>query len=423
MTQPEQAVIFCGGQGTRLRPLTDSMPKPMVSINGKPFLEYLLQQLSEQGLKRFLLLTGYLGEQIHDYFGDGSRWGWRIAYSHGPVEWETGRRFWEARQQMDSQFLLLYSDNFAQFSRDRLMTLHETERVPLSLLLAPKAKGNIRVSAEGRIEVYDKTRAGCGLDFVEIGYMIVERDRVLNVFPTIQNHPDFSFSEVLQRLADISQLAGLVVRDPYHSISDSDRLELMRSYLSPKKILLIDRDGVINQKAPRGEYVSHWNAFKWISETRQAMRKLAENGFKFIIISNQAGVARGMVDEGELRKIHQSMVSELKKDEVEILGIYVCPHHWDANCDCRKPSPGLFFQAAKDHALRMDRTVFIGDDSRDGLAADNAGCHSILVGEGREDDKHLNKEPTLSTKTLLDAVPWICNKYHQWETGNGQVYV
>jgi mannose-1-phosphate guanylyltransferase len=67
-----QAVIFCGGLGTRLRPITNSLPKPMVPISDKPFLEHLLLQLSSQGIKRFILLTGYMGELIHKYFGDGS---------------------------------------------------------------------------------------------------------------------------------------------------------------------------------------------------------------------------------------------------------------------------------------------------------------------------------------------------------------
>ena len=72
MKYPVQAVIFCGGLGTRLRPLTDSLPKPMMPILDKPFLEYLLQQLSEQGINRFVLLTGYLGEMIQEYFSDGN---------------------------------------------------------------------------------------------------------------------------------------------------------------------------------------------------------------------------------------------------------------------------------------------------------------------------------------------------------------
>ena len=414
MKPPQQAIILCGGRGTRLHPFTDSMPKPMMPVNGRPFLEHLLEQLAASGIQRFLLLTGYLGEQIRNYFKDGSSWGWEIEYSHGPVEWDTGRRLWEARQQMDFRFLLNYSDNFVQFPMDRLMALHETVQGSLSLLLVPKAKGNVRVSAEGHIEAYDKTRTSHSLDFVEVGYMIVERDRVLKVFPTLKNHPDFSLSEVLQHLAGINQLAGLVVRDPYHSISDPDRLELMRSYLKPKKILLIDRDGVINQKAPRGEYISTWEGIKWIPETRQAMRELAAQEFKFIIITNQAGIARGMVDPTALEQIHKSMIAELHKDGVEILDIYICPHHWDEHCDCRKPGPGLFFRASREHLLRMDHTIYIGDDPRDNLAAYNAGCLSILVGTHRNDDANFKTKPSLMTATLLDAVSWISAHFQNW---------
>lgn len=80
MNSLSQAVILCGGKGIRLRPLTENLPKPMVLVNKKPFLASLLEQLSEQGIKRFLLLTGYLGEKIVDYFGDGARFGWEISY-------------------------------------------------------------------------------------------------------------------------------------------------------------------------------------------------------------------------------------------------------------------------------------------------------------------------------------------------------
>ena len=132
-----QAVILCGGLGTRLRPLTDKLPKPMVPVNGKPFLHHLLMQLSEQGITRFVLLTGYLGETIHEYFGDGSPWGWSICYSHGPAAWDTGRRIWEAKALFDSRFLLLYSDNFVQFNLHRLQALQQKQNVPISLLLAP----------------------------------------------------------------------------------------------------------------------------------------------------------------------------------------------------------------------------------------------------------------------------------------------
>ncbi len=105
---PKQAAILCGGLGTRLRPLTDTMPKPMVEVNGFPFLSYLLEQLKDNGIREVVLLTGYLGEQIHDYFGGSGSLGIEIRYSHGAAEWETGRRIFEAKELLDEYFLLLY---------------------------------------------------------------------------------------------------------------------------------------------------------------------------------------------------------------------------------------------------------------------------------------------------------------------------
>jgi histidinol-phosphate phosphatase family protein len=408
MKYPAQAVIFCGGLGTRLRPLTNSLPKPMAPILDKPFLEYLLQQLSEQGVNRFVLLTGYLGEMIQEYFSDGNEWGWDIEYSHGPEDWDTGRRFWEARKLLDDRFLLLYSDNFVQFNIKKLMDLHQKQEVAVSLLLAPKSKGNIRTSSAGRIEAYDKNRQGECLDFVEIGYMVVERDFILSLYTDIPNMPDISFTIILESLVEKKQIAGLVIKDPYHSISDIERLELIREYLKPKNIILIDRDGVINVKAPQGEYIRTWGEFEWIEDTVQVMKKLAQQGYSFIVITNQAGIARNMVSEKELTRMHQLMISELKSEGVIVLDIYVCPHHWDDNCVCRKPQAGLFYRIAKEHLLRMDKTLYIGDDVRDCEAAYNAECGSVLIGTNDEYESVKNKPMwSINVNKLRDALPEI----------------
>ena len=408
MTKPTQAVVFCGGLGTRLRPITDHLPKPMVPIGDKPFLEYLLQQLSGQGIKRYVLLVGYLGEVIQDYFGDGHAWGWEIEYSVGPVEWDTGRRLWESLERLDENFLLLYSDNFSQFNLNKLMELHRKEQVALSLLLAEKNNGNIRISSAGRIEDYDKNRQRQGLDFVEIGYMLVERDLIFPVYDDIPNMPDINFSEIIELLVARKQISGLVIKEPYHSISDIDRLELMREYLKPKKIILIDRDGVINVKAPKGEYIESWDAFKWNDDTVHSMKQLSRDGFSFIVITNQAGVARGMVSKAELGRIHTLMAEKLKNEGVIVLGIYVCPHHWDADCECRKPKAGLFNRIAEEHLLRMDRTLYIGDDIRDCQAAYNAGCGSVLITNNIKSESVENKLSwSAGANKLSDAVPDI----------------
>ena len=416
MNQPQQAIILCGGLGTRLRPLTDNMPKPMVPVNGKPFLQYLIEQIRTQGIRRVLLLTGYRGEMIQEYFGTGETLDVEISYSQGPAEWDTGRRIWEARKHFDSRFLLLYSDNFVQFNLQRLRELHQKHNVPISLLLAPKEKGNIRVSSDGKIEAYDKMRSGEDFDYVEVGYMLIERDLVLEDFPAHADFPDFSFSALLQKFALHSKMTGLVVRDPYHSISDPNRLQLMCEYLKPKRILLIDRDGTMNKKAPQGEYITSWSKFEWIHETKQAMKDLAREGFQFVIITNQAGIARKMIAPDDLEKIHQNMIEELAAEGVEVLKVYMSPHHWEESSFMRKPSPGMFFQAAKEFNLRMDRCIYVGDDERDCQAAVNAGCGMVYV---LSEDKppSLTEYPTpyLMTKTLQDSVKQIKDIYLGWE--------
>jgi hypothetical protein len=107
-------------------------------------------------------------------------------------------------------------------------------------------------------------------------------------------------------------LGGIVKRAPYHRISDPERYQLMCEHLQHKKILLIDRDGTMNKKASPGEYIGSWSQFEWISKNREAMKSPTMAGFKFIVITNQAGIARNMMDE-------------LLLDGIKILRVYVSP--------------------------------------------------------------------------------------------------
>lgn len=387
----------------------------MVDVNGRPFLWHLLSQLAEKATPRFLLLTGYLGEKVRAYFGDGAKWGWKIQYHQGPVEWDTGRRLWEARDFLEEDFLLSYSDNFVQFCPDWLLARRTEDPRSLCLHLAPKKKGNIRIGSGDRIDCYDSSRTEPDLGYVEVGYMMAKKTEVLQVLTSLPRFPDVSFSMVLQESARRGRLAGHVIRDPYHSIGDLQRLELARQYLKPHKILLIDRDGTINRKAPRGEYVTSWAGFEWLPGSREGLVELSRAGFRFIVITNQAGVARGMVEPEELRKIHENMVSELALEGVTVLGVYTCTDHWETNSYRRKPNPGMFYEACSDFNFRLDRCVYVGDDPRDLLAANNAGCRSLLVGPERFAASTSPKTSPLLAENLMEAVPAILETYRDWE--------
>jgi NDP-sugar pyrophosphorylase family protein len=141
-----QAVILCGGLGTRLRPMTNKIPKPLALLNGKPFIDYLLKQLKSQKIMNVLLLTGYLGSLIKKKVGDGKKYGLKITYSDGPIDWDTGRRLWESKKLLDKEFLLLYSDNFSSFNFNYLKELHKKKKLSITLTVSKKTPGNISFS-------------------------------------------------------------------------------------------------------------------------------------------------------------------------------------------------------------------------------------------------------------------------------------
>jgi D-glycero-D-manno-heptose 1,7-bisphosphate phosphatase len=406
----KQAVILCGGLGTRMKPLTDTMPKPMAPVNGHPFLEELITQLRDQGVKRFVLLTGYRSDMISDYFGDGRRLDVDIVYSQGPVDWDTGRRVWEARDAYEPQFLLLYSDNFIPFRLEKLLAFHDRCQATISFLVHPKKPGNTRLNADGQVVRYDSKRAGSDLDMVELGYMAVERDAMLALFDTA----DVRFSEILGRAAQSGRLAGFVKGDDYQSISDIERWRRAEKYLAVKRILLIDRDGTINVRPPGGAYLTNWVDFRLINENVDAMARLAREGFRFIVISNQAGIGRGIVDAAVVESINRKMVDMLKARGIDIMDVYICPHHWNDHCDCRKPAAGMFYRASREHLLRLDRTIYIGDDPRDAAAADNAGCLSVLVGPERDNIPHGGARPDFTSETIGEAESWIVSQFARW---------
>lgn len=368
-----QAVILCGGLGTRLKPITNRIPKPMVKLNKKPFILYIIEQLKSQGIINVLLLTGYLGEKIQRYFGDGSEFGIKISYYHGPVEWDTGRRIWEARDFFHNEFLLLYSDNFTSIDLKKNYFLFKKKKSAITLTLSSKNPGNILLGQNNIVEKFHNKRLK-KYSYVEIGYMMVNKKKILKEFH-IKN---CNFNYIIKKLSLRHKISATVQEDKYYSVSDKDRMKLTEKYLKPKKILLIDRDGVINSKSKKGRYLNYWKDFSFIKRTVKSMKKLSSLGYSFIVITNQAGVARGYTKIQELKNIHKNMINYFDQRGIKILKVYVCTHGWNENCNCRKPKPGMLFRASSEFLFRLDQTFFIGDDERDMHAAITAGCTGIL---------------------------------------------
>jgi D-glycero-D-manno-heptose 1,7-bisphosphate phosphatase len=355
----------------------------MVPILGRPFLEYQIEQLRDEGFERALLLLGYLPEVVQDHFGDGSRWGIRIDYAVTAPDDLTSSRVANARRLIDPCFLLLYCDNYWPMQIDRLWRrFREAGKPGLITVYSNKdgySRDSVRVDAHGAVRVFDRQRTASGLRGVEISYAILT-DLALELLPK----EDMLFEEaVYTPLARQDRLAAYVTDHHYYSVGSLSRLPATEAFLRREPAIVLDRDGVLNRKPARAEYVRSWDDWEWLPGALEALRLLREAGYRVIVVSNQAGIAREAMSEADLQTIHARMSSEAERAGGRIDAVYHCPHGWDDGCECRKPKPGMLFRAQKEHHLDLSRTWFIGDDERDMLAADAAECRSALVTPSR----------------------------------------
>ncbi len=376
-----QAVILAGGRGTRMAPFTDTMPKPMVLVHGRPFLEYLIEMLRDAGITRVVLLLGYMPEVIQAYFGDGRRWGLEISYSVSPVEDETGARVLKSFPLYDPVFLLMYCDNYWPVLLGRMWGKFSASNAAAMVTVYSNAdkstKDNLVVDENGYVTLYDKSRKHLGLKGVDIGFLILRKDAL-----GLLSDDNVSFEASLYpRLVARHELLAFVSDHKYYSVSSPDRLPLTEQFLARVPTVFLDRDGVLNRKMPRAEYVRSWNDWQWLPGVREAVARLSRAGLRIIIVTNQAGIARGAMTEADLRLIHTQMKAELCEVGAEVGAVYYCPHGWDDDCNCRKPRPGMLWQAQKEFHLDLTRTCLVGDDDRDGEAAAAAGCHFLKVTE------------------------------------------
>ncbi len=388
----KQAVILAGGYGTRLKPFTDTNPKPMYPCNGKPFLEYLIEQVRDYGIEDLILLLGYLPEKITDYFGDGSGWNVRIRYSITPVEYETGLRLRSAYDMLADEFLLLYCDNYCPADLKQLEKKYKESGADLVFTAYRNADGytksNLRLTDTGLVTVYDKKRNTQDLAGVDIGYAIVAK-RVLDLLG--EDNCNFE-AVVYPRLVQEKKLYAVCTEHRYYSIGSFERIRLTEQFFSGEKYIFLDRDGTLNVRPPKACYIERPEDFIWLDGAKDAVKRLKAAGYQIILVTNQPGLTRGNLTEETLAAIHKKMQEDLKKIGACIDHIYYCPHNWDEGCTCRKPQPGMFFQAQKELSIDLTRCYMLGDDERDMTAGAAAGCKCMQISE---------------TFTLADAVSRI----------------
>lgn len=140
----------------------------------------------------------------------------------------------------------------------------------------------------------------------------------------------------------------------------------------------MDRDGLINKQAALHDYIKTWDEFEFLPGVAGSIRRLNRAGYLILIVSNQRGIARGMMTRQAVDEINRRMCAELEKEGAHIDGIYVCPHDY-GQCTCRKPDIGLFLQAGEDYEIDRTASWTVGDSDIDVMAGARYGTKTIMT--------------------------------------------
>ncbi len=188
------------------------------------------------------------------------------------------------------------------------------------------------------------------------------------------------------------------------------RIPQREALISQRGMLLLDRDGVLIKER---HYLNDPDAVELESGAVELIALMNQHAIPVAVVSNQSGLARGLISQRQLDQVHQRLHSLLKEGGAHLDGIYVCPHHPEGSikelrqhCDCRKPRIALLKQAAAAHAAKLQASLMVGDKLSDIEAGNRAGCSTVLVrtGYGQESEKALDAASDLSDLSVPDAV-------------------
>lgn len=372
-----QAVCLVGGRGARLGALTDDTPKPLLSVGGRPYLDYLVHEAQRFGLRQLLLLSGYKSGAIEAQY-HGKRYGEltvEVLAEREPAG--TAGALFNARHRLDEVFFLLNGDSFFDFN---WLSLAPSLSRPDWTLHAALALG-IEGSRYGRVDLVGGTVAGFrpegpSAQPINAGIYLVRR----RILEEIATSPCSLESEILPRLAVSGRMLGTAARGSFIDIglpADFERAqELLPSYLH-RPAAFLDRDGVLNRD---DGYVHKAEQIVWMEGAIEAVRWLNDHGYYVFVVTNQGGVAHGHYTEEHVHELHAWMQQRLQNHGAHIDCFEHSPYHPDGKVEryrreseLRKPQPGMILKLQREWTTDPSRSFLIGDRDSDVEAAIAAG--------------------------------------------------
>ena len=372
-----KALVLCGGLGTRLRSVLPDIPKPMAPVGGKPFLDYILSWLKRQKIDDVILLTGYKSEQIEAHVKDGKQYGLNVEYSKEPEPLGTAGAIKHASRNYDlgDNFLLINGDTYFDVEIENLVKFHNAKSahvtVTLRLVEDTSRYGLVFIDDNYRIIQFKEKTTSQGEGLIN-GGVYVMNSKVLELIP--EDRPSSLEKDILPFL-DKTKIFGYPEGGNFIDIGIPQDYSKSQEFLpkwesQPKReAVLLDRDGIIIEDTG---YVHKKEEIKFMPGAIETIRKIKESGKLCIVVSNQAGIAKGYYTEEEALEFERAIEDEMKRYGARIDGFYYCPYHADGIIEkyrhdsiFRKPNPGMILKAANDFNISLSKSIMVGDKESD----------------------------------------------------------
>lgn len=393
-----QVVILVGGLGTRLGELTATMPKPLLPVGDKPFLDHLIQEVSRFGFKRITLLAGRFGEKVAAIYDGQTIEGLPVDVVIEPRPMGTGGAlvYAASQQKLDDAFVLMngdswidanltgYAHQWTQFKKT-----HPSVQAQLLLQTVPDAArfGTVEIK-DGVVQRFSEKDAQAKAGIINAGVYILDK-AIVEGFSL--DKPVSLEVDVLPELVKQKRVTGVLAPTGSYFIDigiPDTYAQAQQSFIAQRyrPAIFFDRDGTLNEDYG---YTHKFEDLIWKSGAKEAIRLANDAGYYVFVVTNQAGVARGFYTEEAVHHFFDAMQQQLSELGAHIDAYEYCPYHEDgsvkAYCktsDRRKPAPGMILDLAKKWPVNMTKSVLIGDSDADIGAATAAGIRSIRYETG-----------------------------------------
>lgn len=434
-----KAVIIAGGKGKRLGRITKKLPKALVKIDNKFILEYQINLLVKNGIKEVWLLTGYKGDMIRNFFGDGKKWNINIHYSEESKPLGTAGAVRSIAGKLTEDFLVLYGDVMMNFDVNRFIRFHRHHgKDSLATIVVhpnnhPADSDLVGICNNQVVNIYPKPHSSGEWrhNLVSAAVYIISP----KIFPFIPVNKETDFGKDIfpKLIKKKKKITAYRTWEYFKDMGNLSRLKRVRqdyksgiyqklNYQKKQKAIFLDRDGVINEEVD--ELIDIDN-LKIYPSSFPAIKKINQSEFHAIVVTNQPMIAKGKLTENQLDEIHKKLETLLGEKGTKIDEIYYCPHHpeqgWEGEikklkikCSCRKPGVGLIRRAARDFNIELSKSFLIGDSEDDYKTARNAKIKFVGVKTGYGLKKmsqygKLGPSKPLLKKNLNEAVNYILN--------------